>query len=669
MLIFVPNPHVRLDRPWAAPYVPLELLSAMATAEELGASAALFDVNRLVEHGLLSVSPSIWEQAAALLAETAPAAVLLETWTGTLHNTLLLTSALRRSLPDVPLVLLGAGTSAMATEVLERFFAVDGVIRGEPEPAVAALAASADRSLPRAPGLVRRVAGVVEDSALAAVEDLDALPRAAYHLALLEPGDTIPVEPGRGCPQGCTFCALAGHWSPRHRPRGAPSLAREMRRLGRDYPGSVLDLTQDPVFFNHGPRLTELCALLQGAALRWTCHARVDRLSPDQLELLAGAGCCGVLMGLESGCPSMQRALGKEVELASVQPTVRAAAQLGLEVRTSFIVGFPQERLPSLTRTAVAMLEAQEAGAADAPVQLLRAYPGSPVHHQLAEVLELEPLLCTASEDDAAALALITAHPDLLSASCRVPGALPRGQVLAAWVCLSALREVLAALWRHGVDPGAVLGQLTLPPDTRSMLRAVEQVGQQLQRLVPRLTLEHEPVDAHALGDLIAYHVGLFAVGCEHLPDPPQPDDRALSLLLTQPSRVVPLALAPWRLLQVNTEVDRLAQGLLSECGHQQQQQVLLAKVPAAGQASFYTRRSFSLEVFELDELSAGVMALCSGGLDLLAVANTLAARWRRSPTAVLEDCVEVVSDLSQDGVLALAVKNRGSVETAVSEN
>ena len=126
--------------------------------------------------------------------------------------------------------------------------------------------------------------------------------------------------------------------------------------------------------------------------------------------------------------------------------------------RTSFIVGFPEERLGSLTRTVEAVLRAQEAGAADAPVQLLRAYPGSPLHRQQAGALELEPLLCTTSDDDAAALALITAHPDLLSASYRVPGALPRKQVMAAWVCLSALREVLAALWRNGVDPGAVLG-------------------------------------------------------------------------------------------------------------------------------------------------------------------------------------------------------------------
>ena len=663
MLIFVPNPHVRLDRPWAVPYVPLELLSAMATARDRGAETALFDVNRLVEHGRLEVEPGIWQRAATLLAETDPAAVLLETWTGTLHNTLLLAEGLRRTLPEVPLVLLGAGTSAMAAGVLERFEFVDGVIRGEPEPAVGLLAEhldllSGDHKLTTlsptpAHGLVRRTGTWSAD--LAAVEDLDGLPRAAYDLALLEPGDTIPVEPGRGCAQGCTFCALAGHWAPRHRPRSPRSLAEEMLALGQAYPGSVLDLTQDPVFFNSRSLRRELCERLEGAGVRWTCHARVDRLRPNHLEAMARAGCRGLLMGVESGCPAVQQATGKAVELSALEPTVRAAADLGLEARASFIIGFPGEDARALGRTARAVIRALEAGAADAPVQPLRAYPGSPVHRNaLAHTLEPEPLLQTAADNDAPALALIAAHPELLSASYRVPGALPRETLMAAWIALSALGEVLAALWRHGVDPGALLARLAVPHGEGSLTRAVEHVGRQLLEQAPALASPRHPMNASALADLVAYHVGLFAVARQHEGHTPEPRPEDLDRLTSAPHRVVPVALAPWRLLVTRCGVDDLSRGVLTSPAFDEEQHLLLAKVPTPGEASFYTRRSFSLEVFELDELSALVVELCTGHQDLQTLAHTVAARLRQAPSAALEDCAEVVADLVDAGVLAL---------------
>ena len=661
MLIFVPNPHVRLDRAWAVPYVPLELLSAMATARARGAEVALFDVNRLVEHGRLEVGPDIWARAAALLAETDPAAVLLETWTGTLHNTLLLVQQLHRSLPRVPRVLLGAGTSAMAGQVLHRFHAVDAVIRGEPEPAVSLLAdglAHPGGSLGAldatpAHGLVRRTGDQTKVD-LAVVEDLDGLPRAAYDLALLEPGDTIPVEPGRGCAQGCTFCALAGHWAPRHRPRSPRSLADEMLALGRAYPGSSLDLTQDPVFFNRSELRRALCERLEGAGVRWTCHARVDRLRPADLEAMARAGCRGLLMGVESGCPAVQRATGKEVELSALEPTVRAAADLGLEVRASFIVGFPGEDAQALGRTARAVVRAMEAGAADAPVQPLRAYPGSPVHRELVHTLEPEPLLQTAADDDGPARALIAAHPDLLSASYRVPAALPRKLQMAAWVALSALGDVLAALWRHGVDPGALLARLAVPPGEGSLRLAVELLGRQVLAQAPDLASPRHPVDTRALADLVAYHVGLFAVAQEHVSHAPGADQDALERLTTAPAEVTPAPAAPWRLLAVRSGVDDLTRGVLAPAAPGEEQRLLLAKVPTPGEASFYTRQSFSLEVFELDELSALVLELCRGQQDLQTLAHTVAARLRMAPATALEECAEVAHDLVQAGVLAL---------------
>ena len=51
-MLFVPNPHVRLDRPYAAPYVPLELLFGYVT-----------DIRSLSKgRASASITPSHFEQ-------------------------------------------------------------------------------------------------------------------------------------------------------------------------------------------------------------------------------------------------------------------------------------------------------------------------------------------------------------------------------------------------------------------------------------------------------------------------------------------------------------------------------------------------------------------------------------------------------------------------------
>lgn len=658
-MLFVPNPHVRLDRAWAFPYVPLELLSAMAVAEQAGAEPALFDVNRLVQQGRLRVDASIWREAAALLLEVEPEVVLLETWTGTLHNTLQLAEQLAALAPRLPTVLVGAGTSALAREVLARFPFVEAVVRGEPEPAVEALAvAPLDAPPPAAPGLAHREGGQGVDAPVAWVADLDRLPRPAFHLALLQPGDTIPIEPGRGCEQGCAFCALAGHWVPRYRPREPEALAAEMVELQRRFPGSVLDLTQDPVFFNDAGRLARLCAALATAnsGARWTCHARVDRLAGPQLEQLARAGCRGILFGVESGCPELQRSIGKAIDLERLEPTVAAAAGLGIEVRASFIVGLPGEDSAALGRTGRAMLRAREAGAADTPVQPLRAYPGAPIHREACQrpgALVPEPLLATAAPEDRVACELIAAHPDLLSASYRVDLCnLSRGQLLAGWLALSALPEALGALQRHGVDAARLLERLELDPVPDDLEQGVAQLARRIEEAVAQ---EGAALDRRSLHDLLRYQTALFAVGLEPAADGAELDEELLRRALADPAGVRPVTVAPWRLLELRTDVERLVDGALGPADHGETHRVLLAKVDAsAGEASFYTRRSFAVETFQLDETGAALLELCDGGLDLRSIAFTVAVQLGRSPSATLEACGETAEELVRAGVLDL---------------
>jgi hypothetical protein len=646
-LLFVPNPHVRFDRTWAAPYVPYELLSAMAIAERCGAEAALFDVNRLVETGSLKVEREIWKKAAALLEEAEPDAVVFETWSGTMHHTLLLAREIRRRMPKLPLVLGGAGASGLTLEILSHFPAVDGVIRGDFEPAVEGLV-RAGGGLPSAPGLARRTGAAIGAAEMAAVEEIDSLPRAAFHLGLLEAGDSIPLETGRGCAQGCTFCILAGQWVRRYRSRSPEAIAAEMRDLAAKHPRAPFDLTQDPVFFNDPDRLAQLCAALEGANLRWTCHARADRLGQPELEALARAGCRGILFGVESGCLEQQAALGKRIDLERVVPTVQAAVRLGIEVRASFVVGFPEEDRESLRRTFTLVQDVRRAGAADVSVQPLRAYPGSAIHARFRDALVFDPLLCTAAPGDEEGRGLIEAFPDLLPASYRVPSGLRREETLVAWLGLTALGTVVEALERHGQPAFEALMDAATDPLPDTLEAAVGELGERLLRLVG------DAVESISLHDLLAYERAIFLVGRERVLDREPVDASILARCRSSPQAVVPHLAAPWRVVHVRTDVSRLVEVDLKPCPHEEREALLVAKVQEPGRAAYYTRRSFTIESFRIDPIAEEILGLCAGATDVRSIGLAVAARRRLEPGETVQSAIRTVSALAEAGVLWL---------------
>ena len=651
--IFIPNPHVRMDRPWGTPYVPLELLSVMAAAEHAGMATRLFDVNQLIEDGRLRVEPGIWQAAAELAAKQEPALVVMETWTGTLHHTVLLLRALRLRLPTVPLILLGAGTSALAEEVLASVPELDGVIRGEGEPAMEVLAqGQVNRLLPKAPGLVRRTEHGIESAELAFVEDLDALPRPAFHRSFVRSGDGIPIESGRGCDIGCTFCALAGHWSRRYRPRDSEKLAEEMVAITRRYPDSVIDLTQDVRFFDDANRVASLCRHLKRYTNlpRWTCHARVDTLGKDELSGMAEAGCCGILFGVETGCQTMQARIVKDVDLSRLVPTLATAKRLGIETRASFMVGFPEEDATSLGKTASAILDARWAGAADTSVQLLRTPLGSRLFAAFSDRLVFEPLMCVASADDGQARTLIASNARLYSASYRVPSTLPREQVLAAWVALALLAEPLAALVRHGADLDAIVAALAIDGQDEDLDRAAEEVAKQIEGYAKRACF----IDFVALEDLLAYHLAIGAVSRKGESEPTAVDASIRSRLQSQPDRSFPRTKAPWKLLKLWTPLSQLLKGGLAPGPHPKPIRLVVAKIGATGEASYYTRRSSSVETFSVDETAAMLLPLCDGHHSLTSMVDQIAPQSGQAPARVQQTCTAIVTSLVESGVLDL---------------
>jgi radical SAM superfamily enzyme YgiQ (UPF0313 family) len=352
---------------------------------------------------------------------------------------------------------MGAGTSAIAPRVLSTFAFIDGLIRGEPEPAMEQLAAQLQkfpdcRWLPSAPGLVRRTADGMEDAELSWVRDICSLPRPLYHSAIIQAGDTIPVEAGRGCRRRCTFCALSGHWGPIYRHKPPAMLAQELFELSAMYPGSLFDLSQDPSYFSDGKRLEDFCERLLTKGIQWSCNTFIDQLSAAHLELMAAAGCRGILFGVESGCDDIQKRIGKNIDLRLIEPTLKAARDRGIATRASFIIGHPHESIEALEQTVKIILKTREVGAADTSIEILRAYPGTELYQTHVEHLLLEPLLSAAGIDDRAAQVMMAQYPWLLTDAYRLAGPIDNKKLLALWITLMVFPEVVQILYQKGLN-------------------------------------------------------------------------------------------------------------------------------------------------------------------------------------------------------------------------
>lgn len=636
-IAFVPNPHLRFECGRAVPYVALESLSAMASAQAAGAQVLFLDPNREVEQGAVRLGPGIWPWFARRIADAQVDAVVFETWTPTLHHTLRFARAVRERSPAVRIVLFGAGVSAIAADVRARFEFLDDVLVGEPEPAMALLGANATSDL---------------ENAARAVADVGALPWPDYRAANLVAGEAIPIETGRGCELECSFCALTGYWAHQYRHRPINQIAEMMRVLAAEYPGSQIDLTGDARFFADPARTLQLCDSLEALRVRvaWTCVARADCLDERLLERMARAGCRGVLFGTESGALRIQESCGKRVDTRRLVELVRAATRMGIETRCTFIVGWPDETLAELEATAALTLQCRRAGGV-AFVEALRAYPGSRIDREAVETAP-EPLFGAVgrASGDPEGEALIAAHPDLFPAGRYVASALGRGQALGAWLALSAYGEVLAALEHRGVALGRLL--------RASALDAVpSDCEQALERIATSILAEARGaagVEEAVLADALSLHRALRIVGMA-IPDPPAAASDIAKLRET-PEKVVVHAVAPWRLLPLLHDPEALLDAPLEArpSGGSGISWTLIANVRAQAASTFYTRRGSRVEMYGLEEVAARFFMLGDWDAPLGRRAERVAASIGMKKCTALEVCAQVVVELVDAGVIAV---------------
>ena len=161
----------------------------------------------------------------------------------------------------------------------------------------------------------------------------------------------VTVLSSRGCPFNCSYC-FKGIVGRTYRQRSPDSIIAEIRHLIEHY-GYRDFYFIDDLFTIDRRRLTAITTRMieEKLDIRWQCLARVDRVTPETLQLMYRAGCREVHYGIESGNPEMLKALGKQITMEQVREAVAWTAQAGILAKGYFMLGLPGDTEETMEQT------------------------------------------------------------------------------------------------------------------------------------------------------------------------------------------------------------------------------------------------------------------------------------------------------------------------------
>ncbi|HBY96847.1 MAG TPA: radical SAM protein [Chloroflexi bacterium] len=332
-----------------------------------------------------------WKEFEAVLRAKAPKYYITQctapTLTNDMYGVMLAKSLGARTMA------FGTHVTAMPTETLRDYPALDFVLRGEPEltfrelidvsegrqaerPALIEVMLkkadplwepSPDSSrmngapldLSKIKGLVwRQQSEVRMNIARPFIPDLNELPMPLHHLLPLEKyrmplmkGPFTFIVTSRGCTAGCKYCIkhVSYQWSVR-----LLSPERIMRELWLLHDLGIHNIHMYADLFTiNRDQVMELCERIieEKLPIKWTCNSRVDYVDEEMLKMMGRAGCWMISWGIESGNEMILKRAAKGADPKKARQALTWAKKAGIKNWGYFIIGLPGETLETIRQT------------------------------------------------------------------------------------------------------------------------------------------------------------------------------------------------------------------------------------------------------------------------------------------------------------------------------
>lgn len=472
-------------------------------------------------------------------------------------------------------------------EVLERYPAIDSVVRHEGELTLPELCARLERrqTLDGVAGLVHRtsVSGLHVELPRSLLGDLDAVrfPKRVGEPQLHMGIPAAFLVGSRGCYGNCTFCCINAYINDaggaRYRERSPDNVADEIALLRRERGARMLVFHDDDFFTRDPARDLGRVTALRDALRRRAVHdvalvlkARPDDLDEQVFRVLSEIGLLRVYIGIEAGSSQGLKTLGRGVDIQANQRALDFLRRRDIYACFNMLIFDPETSSASL-RASLRFLRDN----ADVPMNFCRTeiYPGTPLHKKLAREGRLMGDVFGWDyeiRDPAAERAFRVFAEAFLDRNFRCDGLMNSNLSLGYYLHLlrqfypraldSELRNrTLATIERVNLDCVARMGDIVefasspRSEDPRAFKEYVERVTEQTTRAdhelecevadasdailrAARGTLRARP--ALRWGAAAAAAVALSPLGCKRAQPPPPPDPLPVPTLHERPSHV-----------------------------------------------------------------------------------------------------------------------------------
>jgi anaerobic magnesium-protoporphyrin IX monomethyl ester cyclase len=360
-------------------YYPYFLAYAAGAVEKAGFETKLVDA-----------VANCWdnERTVQFAKEFNPDLIVIDTSTPSIINDMRIADALKATLPEAHITLVGTHPTALPEETLKKCKA-DSLCRGEYDYIVRDLAAALKekKSLKTIEGLsFRHNSKIIHNAQRELIKNLDELPfvsevflkhfgkeemKKYFYASLRWPQTTLLTA--RGCPYNCLFCNSPMKHS--YRARSIENVVAELEFIKKEMPFIKEIMFEDETFPAVKERTIKMCDEIakRKIKLKWSCNARVNT-DLETLKSMKSAGCRLMCVGFEASEKEVLDSIDKKTTKDMQLEFMKNSRKAGILVNGCFIFGLPSDTKETMRRT----LEfAKELNCDTAQLYPLMVYPGT----------------------------------------------------------------------------------------------------------------------------------------------------------------------------------------------------------------------------------------------------------------------------------------------------